>query len=146
MHLYADEALTEKPELLRQRGGAGYSEAAVELVASLLGSGGPGRHVINLRNDGALPFLADDAVVEVPARVDRDGVRPVQLPQLGPLERGLVAHVSAYEDLARDAALRGGRERVFRALLAHPLIGQARTAETLADRLIEANRSFLAWA
>ena len=146
LHLYADEALTEKPELLRQRGGAGYSEAAVELVASLLGSGGPGRHVINLRNDGALPFLADDAVVEVPARVDRDGVRPVQLPQLGPLERGLVAHVSAYEDLARDAALRGGRERVFRALLAHPLIGQARTAETLADRLIEANRSFLAWA
>ena len=47
-----------------------------------------------------------------------------ELPQLGPLERGLVAHVSAYEELALDAALHGGRERVFRALLAHPLIGQ----------------------
>ncbi len=146
LHLYADEELTEKPELLQQRGGAGYSEAAVELVASLFGGAGEGRHVINLRNDGALPFLADDAVVEVPAYVGRDGVRPVELPELGVLERGLVAHVSAYEELALDAALRGGRERVFRALLAHPLIGQVDLAETLADKMIEANRRFLSWA
>jgi 6-phospho-beta-glucosidase len=62
------------------------------------------------------------------------------------MHRGLVAHVSAYEDLALDAALRGGRERIFRALLAHPLVGQADLAERLADRMIEANRSFLAWA
>jgi len=146
LHLYADETLDEKPELLKQRGGAGYSEAAVELIASLLGSAGRGRHVINLRNDGALPFLEDAAVVEVPAWVEPDGVRPVELPQLGPLERGLVAHVTAYEELALDAALRGGRERVFRALLAHPLIGQSAVAETLADKLIEANRKFLVWA
>src|SRR3954470_22865328 len=52
LHLYADETLDEKPELLQRRGGAGYSEAAVELVASLFGRGGEGRHVINLRNDG----------------------------------------------------------------------------------------------
>ena len=73
-------------------------------------------------------------------------MRPVELPELGPLERGLVAHVTAYEELALDAALRGGRERVFRALLAHPLIGQAAVAETLADRMIDANRRFLPWA
>jgi 6-phospho-beta-glucosidase len=146
LKLYADEELSEKPELLHQRGGAGYSEAAVELIASLFGSGGEGRHVINLRNDGALPFLADDAVVEVPAHVGSGAVRPVALPKLGPLERGLVAHVSAYEDLALDAALRGGRERVFRALLAHPLVGQAEVADTLADSLLAANRAYLPWA
>jgi 6-phospho-beta-glucosidase len=85
-------------------------------------------------------------VVEVPARVGPDAVEPVRLPQLSPVERGLVAHVSAYEELALDAALRGGRERVFRALLAHPLVGQADVAQTLADRMIDANREFLAWA
>ncbi len=145
LHLYADEALSEKPELLKQRGGAGYSEAAVELIASLLGTGGEGRHVINLRNDGALPFLADDAVVEVPAHVEPGGVRPVALPELGALERGLVTHVSAYEDLALDAALHGGRERVFRALLAHPLVGQAALADDLTDRMLAANKGFLPW-
>jgi 6-phospho-beta-glucosidase len=146
LHLYADETLDEKPELLQQRGGAGYSEAAVELIASLLGSAGEGRHVINLRNDGALPFLADDAVVEVPAIVAPGGVRPAPLPELTGLERGLVAHVSAYEDLALQAALHGGRERVFRALLAHPLVGQAELADDLTDRMLAANKEFLAWA
>jgi 6-phospho-beta-glucosidase len=143
---YADEALAEKPELLKRRGGAGYSEAAVELIASLLGGAAEGRHVINLRNDGTLPFLADDAVVEVPAHATPDGVRPVALPELTPLERGLVANVSAYEDLALEAALHGGRERVFRALLAHPLVGQAALADELADRMLDANRKFLPWA
>jgi 6-phospho-beta-glucosidase len=145
LELYADEELAEKPELLKRRGGAGYSEAAVELLASLLGSAGEGVHVINLANRGTLPFLRDDDIVEVPARVSPERVTPVPLPELGPLERGLVAHVSAYEELALDAALHGGRERVFRALLAHPLIGQADVAEQLADRLIEANRQYLAW-
>ncbi|HEY3542011.1 MAG TPA: hypothetical protein VGK79_05670, partial [Gaiellaceae bacterium] len=104
------------------------------------------RHVINLRNDGALPFLADDAVVEVPATVGPGGVWAAPLPELSALERGLVAHVSAYEDLALEAALHGGRERVFRALLAHPLVGQAELADDLTDRLLAANKQFLEWA
>lgn len=146
LELYADPRVDEKPALLGRRGGAFYSEAAVELLASLFGRNPNGRHVVNLRNDGALPFLADDAVVEVAARVDGGDVAPADVPSLDPVQRGLVAHVSAYEELALDAALRGGRERVFRALLAHPLVGQAALAETLADRMIEANREFLAWA
>jgi len=146
LRLYADETLVAKPELLSQRGGAGYSEAAVELIASLLGRAGEGRHVINLRNGGTLPFLADDAVVEVPALVSPDGVRAATLPELSALERGLVAHVSAYEDLALDAAVHGGRERVFRALLAHPLVGQAEVADDLTDRMLAANKGYLNWA
>ena len=145
LELYADPSVDEKPALLSRRGGAFYSEAAVELLASLYGTR-PGRHVVNLRNDGSLPFLADENVVEIPAYVDRDGVRPAPVPKLDALYRGLVANVTAYEELALDAALRGGRERVFRALLAHPLIGQANVAEKLADKLIDANREFLAWA
>jgi len=144
--LYADDRVDEKPELLGARGGSGYSDAAVALLASLLGSAGEARHVVNVRNDGTLPFLPDDAVVEVPAQVSRDGPSPLPAPPLDALQRGLVAHVSAYEELALEAALHGGRDRVFRALLAHPLVGQAAVADTLADRLIEANRQYLAWA
>jgi 6-phospho-beta-glucosidase len=146
LELYSDETVDEKPELLSRRGGAYYSEAAVELMASLFGRNPSRRHVVNVRNRGTLPFLADDAVVEVPAEVESEGLTPLSMPQLDPVERGLVAHVSAYEELALDAALRGGRERVFRALLAHPLVGQVEVAETLADRMIEANREFLSWA
>jgi 6-phospho-beta-glucosidase len=146
LHIYEDVTVDEKPELLGRRGGAFYSEAAVELMASLLGTSPADRHVVNVRNRGTLPFLADDAVVEVPARVTPGSVEPLAVPELEPTYRGLVAHVSAYEDLALQAALHGGRERVFRALLAHPLVGQTRYADALADLMLEANAKYLAWA
>ncbi|MEU9085657.1 6-phospho-beta-glucosidase [Streptomyces sp. NPDC048357] len=144
--LYGDPALDEKPALLAKRGGAFYSEAAVDLAASLLGDGGPALQVVNTYNNGTLPFLPDDAVVEVQAHVDASGPRPLAAPRLDPLYAGLVSHVSAYEDLALDAALRGGRERVFKALLAHPLVGQYDLAEGLTDRLLAHNKEHLAWA
>jgi 6-phospho-beta-glucosidase len=142
---YADETVTAKPELLTRRGGAYYSEAALDLMASL--RDGDGRtHVVNLRNGTTLPFLPADAVVEVPATVTAAG--PVALPvaPVEPLLSGLIANVTAYEHLALDAAVRGGRDRVFRALLAHPLVGQYAVADRLTGLLLEANRAHLPWA
>ena len=78
--------------------------------------------------------------------VGAGGAEPVPLAPLPPLMRGLVAHVSAFEDLAVDAARRGGRDRVRAALLAHPLVGQYDLASRLADRLIAENARYLPWA
>ncbi|MEU3848659.1 6-phospho-beta-glucosidase [Streptomyces sp. NPDC029554] len=144
--MYADPALDEKPDLLARRGGAYYSEAAVDLAAALLGGGGTPYQVVNTYNDGTLPFLPDDAVVEVQAAVGTKGAAPLPVHPVDPLYAGLMAGVTAYEDLALEAALHGGRNRVFRALLSHPLIGQYEYAETLTDRLIAHNREHLAWA
>ncbi len=85
-------------------------------------------------------------MIEVPAVVDGAGAEPLPVAPLEPLYAGLIANVTAYEDLALDAALRGGRDRVFTALLAHPLVGQYEYAEALTDRLIAHNREHLAWA
>jgi 6-phospho-beta-glucosidase len=145
LRLYADPACDRKPELLTQRGGAFYSEAAVALLASLV-SDARDRQVVNVRNAGTLPFLDDDAVIEVSAVVGADGAEPVPVAPLAPLLRGLVAHVSAYEELAVDAARRGGADRVRAAMLAHPLIGQYDLAARLTDRLIAENARFLPWA
>ncbi|MFD0319088.1 family 4 glycosyl hydrolase [Streptomyces flavalbus] len=144
--MYGDPALDEKPALLAKRGGAFYSEAAVDLAAALLGGGGAPYQVVNTYNDGTLPFLPDDAVIETQAAVGPKGALPLPVAPLDPLYAGLVAGVTAYEDLALDAALRGGRERVFKALLAHPLVGQYAYAEKLTDLLVAHNREHLAWA
>ncbi|MFC6595508.1 6-phospho-beta-glucosidase [Kitasatospora paranensis] len=147
LEMYADPTLDTKPELLGKRGGAFYSEAAVQLIAALLGTDGTtGVQVVNTRNDGVLPFLPDDAVIEVPAEVDAAGVRPLPQRPVEPLYAGLIAGVTAYEHLALEAALKGGRGRVFDALLAHPLVGQIDLADRLTDRLIDHNRAHLGWA
>jgi 6-phospho-beta-glucosidase len=146
LQMYADPKLTKKPELLSQRGGAYYSEAAVGLIAALLHPHAAGPHAVNVRNNGTLPLLPDTAVIEVTCDVDATGARPRSTTDVGPQLSGLIGAVSAYEELAVDAAVRGGRSRVYAALLAHPLVGQHELAETLSDKLLAANAGHLAWA
>jgi 6-phospho-beta-glucosidase len=143
--MYADPALDEKPTLLEERGGAYYSEAAVDLVASLSADRGDVQ-VVNVRNGDRLPFLPADAVIEVPARITATGADPLPVDPVEPLYAGLIAHVTAYEELAIEAALKGGVDRVTDALLAHPLIGQVSLAADLAGRLVAANAAHLPWA
>ncbi|MEV0289508.1 6-phospho-beta-glucosidase [Kribbella sp. NPDC050820] len=145
LSLYADPLLDEKPALLEQRGGAYYSEAAVALASSLLNDTGDVQ-VVNTLNSGTLPFLPDDAVIEVPAVVGASGARPLPVAPVEPLYGGLISHVTAYEDLALEAALKGGAKRVFNALLAHPLVGQVSIARELTDRLLAHNSAYLPWA
>ncbi len=82
--MYADPALDTKPARLAERGGAFYSEAAVQLAASLL-SGRGDAQVVNVRNHGTLPFLDDRAVIEVPARITASGAVPLPVPPFKPL-------------------------------------------------------------
>ena len=142
LEMYRDPNLAEKPALLADRGGAFYSEAAAALIASLHDGAGDVQ-VVNVRNDGALPGLPDDAVVEIPARVDRDGAHPVPLSPLDPDMLGLVQQAKAYERLAVAAARTGDRTVALRALLANPLVRNWEIARPLLDELLAANRELL---
>jgi 6-phospho-beta-glucosidase len=134
LELYRDPALSEKPALLEQRGGAYYSEAATGLVASLV-DGAQDVHVVDVRNQGTLAGLADDDVVELPARVGRGGPVPLGQAPLAPELLGLVQHVAAYERLTVQAALSDDSAVARKALLAHPLIGQHEIVDGLLERL-----------
>jgi 6-phospho-beta-glucosidase len=142
LELYRDPDLAEKPELLARRGGAFYSEAAAQLIASLHEGTGD-LQVVNVRNDGAMPNLPDDAVVEILARIDRDGAHPIPLGPVAPEMLGLVEHVKAYELLAVHAATSGDRSIALKALMTNPLVRDYRTAVPLLDALLEANRQHL---
>jgi 6-phospho-beta-glucosidase len=142
LDLYRDEAVVTKPTLLEQRGGAFYSEAAAQLVASLHAGTGDVQ-VVDVRNDGAIPDLPDDAVVEIPANIDRDGAHPLGLSPLAPELHGLVESAKAYEHLTVDAAVSGDRHAALKALLANPLVPSYDTAAPLLDALLEANRAHL---
>jgi 6-phospho-beta-glucosidase len=123
LRMYQDPELDHKPALLDKRGGAYYSEAAAALVTSLH-TGDNARHYVNVRNNGTIAGLPDDAVVEVPALVDRDGAHPVPVKPLAPEMLGLVQAVTQYEILTIEAARTGDREIAMRALLANPLVRQ----------------------
>ena len=142
LEIYRDPAVDTKPELLVRRGGAFYSEAAVQLLASLWNDTGDVQ-VVDVRNNGALPELPDDAVVEIPCAINRSGASPAVPTGLHRATSGLVGAVATYERLAAEAAVTGDRETAFLALLAHPLISQIKPAEQLLDDLLVANAAQL---
>jgi 6-phospho-beta-glucosidase len=142
IEMYKDPDLAEKPALLEQRGGAFYSEAAAQLIASLEAGTGD-VHVVDVRNDGAIPGLPDDAVVEIPARVDREGAHVIPLAPLAPEMLGLVQGAKAYERLAVRAAMSGDREIALKALLANQLVGEYDVARGLLGALLDGNRGQL---
>ncbi len=142
LEMYEDQGLAEKPALLANRGGALYSEAAAQLIASLHDGAGDVQ-VVDVRNGGALPDLPDDAIVEIPATIDRDGAHPLPLTPLSPDMLGLVQAVKAYERLAVQAATSGDRTVALRALMANPLVSDFDIAAPLLDALLEANRAHL---
>lgn len=142
LELYRDPALDTKPALLERRGGAFYSEAAAQLIASLHNGTGDVQ-VVDVRNDGSLPDLPADAVVEVPARIDAAGAHPLPLGSLPPELLGLVQQMKAYERLAVEAARDGDRARALEALLANPLVRDYQVAVPLLDALLEGSRAYL---
>jgi len=142
LQMYKDPHLDHKPELLEQRGGAYYSEAAAALVTSLL-TGDGAHHYVNIRNNGTISGLPDEAVVEVPALVNHSGAHPLPVTPLAPEMLGLVQAVTAYEILTIQAALTGYHRVALRALLANPLVRQWDVAVPLWDAQLAANREYL---
>jgi 6-phospho-beta-glucosidase len=142
LEMYKDPTLDTKPKLLEERGGAFYSDAAAALIASLHAGTGDVQ-VVNVRNDGAIPNLPDDAVVEVAATIDSDGARPLPVDPLAPDMLALVQHAKAYELLSAQAATTGDRRTALTALITNPLVGDYDEAKPMLDDLLEHNREHL---
>jgi len=142
LEMYKDPTLDVKPELLEHRGGAFYSEAAAQLIASLQDGRGDVQ-VVDVRNDGTLPGLADDDIVEVPARIDRGGAHPIRQAPLSASQADLVHRVKTFERLTIEAARTGDREVARRALAANPLAGGPALAAELLEAILAANRQWL---
>ena len=140
---YNNPNLEEKPKELEERGGALYSTAAVSVVEAIENDKNE-YHVVNVKNSGTLPFLADDDVIEAKCLVNRSGAKPAAISTLDNLYmQGLIQAVKAYEKLTVKAAINGSRTDALAALMVHPLIGDYHKAKAVLDDMIAANADFL---
>src|SRR5215213_702327 len=113
------EVVMDVERRLMERYGAYYSTAAAALIESLWTDDGA-VHVVNTRNNGAIPNLPDDVVVETPSRVGKVGATPLAVDPLAASMHGLVSQVKAYELLTIQAAT-GDEHAAVLALLNNPL-------------------------
>ena len=139
---YADPDLKEPPPDLMKRGGAYYSTLATQLIHSHHSDLGQ-VHVVNVRQNGAVKDWPADWVLELPARVDRQGVHPLPAEPLPAVCFGLIAQVKMYELLTVEAAVHGDRKAAYQALLTHPLGPNADSVQEVLDDMLETNRIWL---
>ena len=139
---YADPNLTEPPADLMKRGGAYYSTVATQLLNAHYNDLGE-THIVNTRQNGAVPGWPSDWVLEMPCRVDRQGVHPLPAEPLPPVCFGLIAQVKTYEQLTVEAAVHGDRNAAYQALLAHPLGPATDQIQAVLDDLLETHRAYL---
>ena len=140
--LYKDPELDHKPEQLQKRGGAYYSDAACETIASIYGNKET-QIVVSTKNDGAVPDLPADCVVEVTASVGAKGARTVAFGSLPAAERGWLQVMKNMELLTIEAAVTGDYGTALQAFTINPLIRSGKTAKRIMVELFIAHQQYL---
>lgn len=139
---YSNPDLTEPPAILMKRGGAYYSTLATQLINSHYNNLGQ-IHVVNIRNNGAVKEWPADWVLELPAKVDGEGIHPLPANPLPPACFGLIAQVKMYELLTIEAAVHGDKNAMYQALLTHPLGPSADKVQEVMDDMLKTNHQWL---
>jgi len=140
---YSDPGLCIKPKELAERGGAMYSSAAVSLVDAIENDKNE-YHAVNVKNQGAVPFMGDDDVLELKCLVNRAGAQPVKIAAMDNLYiKGMMQAVKAYEKLTVRAVVNKSRADALAALMVHPLIGDYPKARSVLDAMFKANAEYL---
>lgn len=117
---FADETLVTKPVELMERGGAYYSDSAAELMADIHNDAGT-VHIVNTLNNGAVHGFPDDAVMELPSIITKDGARSISSNAMRGDIDALVRTVKDFEMLTIDAAVTGNEQSALLALLTNPI-------------------------
>jgi alpha-galactosidase len=120
-------------------------EYAAYIVNALEG-GEPFRFNGNVRNTGLITNLPQDACVEVPVFVDKDGLHPVHVGALPP-QCAMLTNLSAQiEELAVDGAISGDPRKVYQAILNDPLTAAVLAPNEIRDmvnQMFAKNQAYL---
>ncbi len=141
-NIYRDPDLREKPKQLEERGGAFYSDVACSLMDSIYNNR---RDVqtVNTMNNGAIPDLPNDAVIEVNALITGDGPKPIAVGHLPAQVKGMIYEMKAFEELVIRAGLTGNYNDAYTAMLMNPLVREEEGSKLLLDELLEAHKAYL---
>jgi alpha-galactosidase len=143
----SDENLAdwERTKAALDRGAELEVEASSELASEIIRSlenGEPREVYGNIRNGGLIEGLPDDACVEVPCLVDKNGVQPTRIGRIPPQTLALNRTFVNVVELTVHAALEQRRDLVYQAALVDPNAGSTLTTGQIVemcDQLIEAH-------
>ena len=125
------------------QGEGGYAGIALKFIEIESGKAPDSEMVLCVPNDGAIPGLADDDIVEISCNVKEGKPAPQRFNSIEPLRFELIRRVKCYERFAAKAIIQKDINLATDALMIHPLIGSYSIARVLARRFFAANAVFM---
>lgn len=102
----------------------------------------PKRFMVITPNNGSIPNLREDAVVEVPAYIGATGVEQLALHPINDFHKGMMEAQVAAEKLLVDAFFEASYEKALQAFTLNQTVPSARVAKQVLDEMIEANKAY----
>lgn len=100
------------------------------------------RMLLIVENNGAIENFDDDAMVEIPCIVGKDGYEPLSIGKIPTFQKGLMEEQVAVEKLVVDAWIEHSYLKLWQALTLSKIVPNAMVAKAILDDMIEANKEY----
>ncbi|OHD81112.1 MAG: alpha-glucosidase [Spirochaetes bacterium RIFOXYC1_FULL_54_7] len=121
------------------------SERVVPIIEGILGDTGYEESAVNVLNNDLIEDLPWWIAVEVPAIINKNGVNGIKITNMPKGYLALLRSYTGVYDLTAEAIIHGKKDYVIQAMLANPVVHQARPVAALVDRMIDQQQKWLGY-
>jgi len=122
----------EKPEMIYRRGAIWYDTIVAPTLLALAEKRTE-ELVLSVDNNGSIPYLPDNAIIEAPVTLSNGEVISIRAAELPPDVKGLLQSNCAYEMLAVEAVVEKDRGKAMRALMSNLMVSNFNQAHGVVD-------------
>lgn len=99
-------------------------------------------YIVMVKNNGIISNIPEEAMVEVPAMLTKNGIKPFAVGKIPTFYKGLIENQLAYEMLVVDAYFEKDYKKLVQALALNRTVIDTEVAKTILNELIEANKGY----
>ena len=120
-------------------------ERVIPIIDAILNNTNQEESAVNIPNQGFIECIPDKIVVEVPAKLNSNGVQGIKLDNYPKGFGSLLNLQVGVIELTTEAIIKKSKHYAYLALLADPVVDNAPMAEKLLDNIIEKQKEFLGY-
>jgi len=99
-------------------------------------------YIVMVKNNGIISNIPEEAMVEVPAMLTKNGIKPFAVGKIPTFYKGLIENQLAYEMLVVDAYFEKDYKKLVQALALNRTVIDTEVAKTILNELIEVNKGY----
>ncbi|MBT3274084.1 MAG: alpha-glucosidase [Spirochaetales bacterium] len=121
------------------------NERVVPIIEGIITDSGYTEAAVNLPNSGLFKELPDFVAVEIPCRIDKQGIHGQTMPALPPGFAALLRNYTGVYDLTAEAILNKSKKLAIQAMLVNPVVNAVKEIDEMVELMIDSQREWLGY-